>query len=144
MLIAGLLFLSFSKDIRHTTCPPTISIIDSLDIEKKLLNFNYKKFRNRTIDDLLKGIDINYDKIIFVKMKPLYLSFVTVVYSPEISLDIYTEQYRYLKRELYENESYDLWKIEDLLKEKVSKIRVRKRNGATLKEYPRKPILPVV
>lgn len=123
------------------------SFIDnSYGIEKRLIHFKYKKYINKPIDQLLKGIDMKYNRIIFVRMKPLYLSFVTIVYSGEIHLDIYTEEYKYLRREINENESYEyVWKVEDLLKERVSKIRVRRSiSGKSLKEYPKKPILPVV
>ena len=121
-------------------------IVDSNHLEKKLINFKYSKYKNKSISELLKGLDISYQKIIFVQMKPQYLSFVTVVYSKDIHLDIYTDNYKYLKRELQANESYEeMWKIEDLMKEQVTKIRVRRsKTGASLKEYPKKPILPVV
>ena len=120
-------------------------ILDTSTVEKKLTKFKYSKYKNKSIGELLKGINITYERIVFVRMKPQYLSFVTVVYSKDIRLDIYTHDYKYLKRELQANESYEeMWKVDDLMKEQVTKIRVRKSDGTSLKEYPKVPILPVI
>lgn len=119
--------------------------IDSSNVELILKKVKYKKFINQPIGRLLDHIPSKYERIQFVQMHPLKLAFVSVIYSREISLDIYTEKYSYIKRILEEGESENVWKIEDLLKEKVSKIRVRNNiNGNSLKEYPKKPILPVI
>jgi len=111
---------------------------------QKLIRFKYKKYINKPIGKLLEDLKLSYKEIHFMRTKPLHLSFVVVEYSSYIHLDIYTEKYNYLKRDLDETDSYDIWKVEDLLKEKVTKIRVRNRYGKSLKEYPRKPILPVI
>jgi len=117
---------------------------DSTSIEVQLKKFNYKRYIDEPIGKLLEHLNLKYERIIFVQMHPLKLAFVSVVYSDDISLDIYTEKYTCLKRERSEDEDESIWTVEDLLKEKVSKIRVRRRNGESVKEFPKKPKLPIV
>lgn len=117
---------------------------DAVDLEQRLVKFKYKKYIDKPISELLDDIQLDYRKILFVQMRPLCLAFVSVIYSDDLRLDIYTENYSYLKRFLNEDETEQVWKVEDLLKEKVTKIRVRTRHGRSVKEYPRKPVLPVI
>jgi hypothetical protein len=119
--------------------------VDTPNVERTLVKFKYQKYIDKPIGHLLKDIKLEYKEILFVQMKPLYLAFVTIIYSDELRLDIYTEKYELLKRELTtEKESGQFWKIEDLLKEKVTKVRVRDRFGKSLREYPKKPKIPVI
>lgn len=117
---------------------------DTADLEQRLVKFKYKKYIDKPIGELLADVKLDYRKILFVQMRPLCLAFVSVIYSDDLRLDIYTENYSYLKRFLNEDETEQVWKVEDLLKEKVTKIRVRTRHGRSLKEYPPKPVLPVI
>lgn len=116
---------------------------DTADIERRLVQFKYKRYINKPIGKLLKDINLNYRNILFIQTKPMYLGYVIVVYSDNVQLDIYTERYSYLKRLIDEKETEQVWKVEDLLKEKVTKIIVRNRSGKLLKECPKKPVYPI-
>jgi hypothetical protein len=46
-----------------------------------------------------------------------------------------------MKKELGEGETDSMWKLEDFYKESISKTRIM-RNGKTIRQYPKKPLMP--
>jgi hypothetical protein len=104
-----------------------------------------KKNIQKQVSDVLKKINLEYSYIHFVEMKPYHLSFVSIKYGRDLWLDIYIEKYHYMKQILNEDEyknSEKFWNVNELMKEKVSKLRLRKK-GEVLREYPKNPKLPI-
>ncbi|MDZ4794436.1 MAG: hypothetical protein SGI83_09185 [Bacteroidota bacterium] len=117
---------------------------DTAKREEILRKVICRKIINKPIGKLLEKINLDYSYIHFVEMKPYFLSFVSIKYGEGLWLDIYVKKYEYTKQLLSEKE-YDsrdsFWNLNNLLNEKIGKIRLRKQ-GKVLKELPKNPQLP--
>ena len=92
----------------------------------------------------MNKVNLKYSYIHFVEMKPYFLAFVSIKFGEGLWLDIYVEKYQHIKQVLSEEEYENrdkFWNMDELVKEKISKIRLRK-GREILREYPKNPKLP--
>ena len=133
--------LKFSTPVNNQIAGP---LEDSIEfIKNKLMKFNYEGYLNKPVSVLLNGIGLPYREIMYYGTKPHHLYLGYVVYETGIYLDIYIDRFLHMKEYLMPDENISMWKEEDFLKEKVTKIRVRTGDRKVHKEFPKKPILPV-